>query len=116
MNDHVPHDVAPPSIVDHATALKAEAIVKDAGQFWLALLMCIFCTALGALIVPIWYGVRLAQWHGLAKANPILVGDGPPMSLQLRFQRARTFLLIGVIGGCCLLGVQLLAVAVILSS
>ena len=33
---------------------KVDAIIKDANQFRLAIIICIFCSGLGVIIIPIW--------------------------------------------------------------
>jgi hypothetical protein len=82
---------------DQATLRKIEAIIKDAGQFWLAILMCIFCTGLGAIIIGPWYFVRLIQWNSIARAQPMLLDPAVPRgSLAQRFQSARIKLIIGI--------------------
>ena len=84
-------EVAPGSVQ------KIEAIIKDAGQFWLAILMCIVCTGLGALIIGPWYLVRLVQWHAIARAQPMLVDPNALRgSLARRFQTAKIKLVIGM--------------------
>ena len=81
---------------------KAEAIIKDAGQFWLAIIISI----LGTIINPIWYTVRLIQWNGLAKKYPaLLASDVPAKSMQARFKSSQWKLITGVVAGlimfCC---------------
>lgn len=79
---------------------KAEAIIKDAGQFWLAIIICIACSILGAIIIPIWYTVRLIQWNGLAKKYPaLLASDVPAKSMQARFKSSQWKLITGVVAG-----------------
>ncbi|WP_075084636.1 hypothetical protein [Mariniblastus fucicola] len=79
---------------------KADAIIKDASQFWLAIFLCILCSALGALIIPIWYFVRLLQWNSLAKKYPDLVPDSPiPGSLSADFKSAQWKLIVGLAVG-----------------
>ena len=80
---------------------KANAIIKDAGQFWLAGILCIFCALIGAVIVPIWYSIRLFQWHGLRKRFPALMNiDAAPGSLSKKFQSAQWKLIVGLAIGC----------------
>lgn len=83
---------------------KAEAIIKDAGQFWLAIIICICCSAIGALIIGPWYLVRLLQWNTLSSTYPYLQQSGPPNSLAARFQGAKIKLIIGMASGVVILG------------
>ncbi len=104
---------APPQTnLDPVTQKKVEAIVKDAGQFWLAILMCIVCSALGSIIIGPWYLVRLLQWSSLAKSHPVLMTpDSPRGSLPQKFQSAKIKLIIGILfGGLIFIGVALLFV------
>jgi len=88
---------ASPEIAEKATMAKIEAIIKDAGQFWLAILLCIFCSALGSLIIGPWYFVRLLQWNSIARAQPMLLEPTVPKgSIAQRFQTARIRLIIGI--------------------
>ena len=90
--------------VDPATLRKIEAVIKDAGQFWLAILLCILCSALGSLIIGPWYLVRLMQWQKLANEHPMLVDPGVPRgSIAQRFQSAKTKLIIGIAFGALML-------------
>lgn len=90
----------PPEVVS-----KAEAIIKDAGQFWLAIIICICCSALGSIIIGPWYLVRLLQWNSLSSAHPQLREMGaPPNSLAARFQGAKIKLIIGMSFGVLMLG------------
>jgi hypothetical protein len=83
--------------IDPASLKKIEAIIKDAGQFWLAILMCIVCSALGSIIIGPWYLVRFLQWNSMAKAQPMLLTrDVPRGSLAQRFQSAKIKLIIGM--------------------
>jgi hypothetical protein len=43
--------------VDAALLAKVNAINKDAGQFWLAMLLCLLCSALGSLIIGMVFGI-----------------------------------------------------------
>lgn len=82
---------------DPATLAKIEAIIKDASQFWLAILLCIFCSALGAVLIGPWYLVRLLQWNAIAQSYPQLLDPyAPPGSLPQRFQSARKRLFVGI--------------------
>ena len=79
---------------------KLETVIKDAGQFWIAIILCLFCSAIGAFIVPIWYLVRLMQWNSLAKRYPSLVADSvPPNSIQAKFKSSQWKLIVGIVVG-----------------
>ncbi|MAD80404.1 MAG: hypothetical protein CMJ50_06120 [Planctomycetaceae bacterium] len=81
-----------------------EAIIKDAGQFWLAIIMCIVCTGLGALIIGPWYLIRLIQWNSIARAQPMLLAPNVLRgSLEQRFQSAKIKLIIGISFGAVIL-------------
>ena len=88
---------APEGNLDPALLKKVEAIIKDAGQFWLAILMCVFCTGLGAVIIGPWYLVRLLQWHSIAQAQPMLLNPHVPLgSISQKFQSAKWKLITGL--------------------
>ena len=83
--------------IDPAALKKIEAIIKDAGQFWLAILICILCSALGSIIIGPWYLVRFLQWNSMAQAQPMLLDPNAPRgSLAQRFQSAKIKLIIGM--------------------
>ena len=89
---------------DPASLKKIEAIISDAGQFWLAIIMCLVCTGLGALIIGPWYLVRLIQWNSMAKAQPMLLAPNVLRgSLEQRFQSAKIKLIIGISFGAVIL-------------
>ena len=105
-----------PFAIDPADRIKIDAVIKDAGQFWLAIALCILCSAIGALIIPFWYLARLLQWNGLAKKYPALTVQGaPPGSLQAKFQSSQWKLIVGIaVGGgifLCVLAYFLILVA-----
>lgn len=88
---------AAPEGIDPASVRKIEAIIKDAGQFWLAILLCMVCTGFGAIIIGPWYFVRFLQWNSLARDQPALLTPGAPRgSLVQRFQSAKTKLVAGM--------------------
>ncbi len=90
--------------VDAALLAKVNAINKDAGQFWLAMLLCLLCSALGSLIIGVWYGVRLLQWNAIAKSQPLLmVPNAAPGSVAAKFQGAKIKLIIGMVFGIVIL-------------
>lgn len=87
-----------------ADTTKIEAIAKDAGQFWLAILICIVCSSIGTLLITPWYGVRLAQWYSMKNRYPQLMDPhAPPKSLAKRFQSAQVKLMIGIVFGIVML-------------
>ena len=93
-----------PAGVDPALLAKINAIVKDAGQFWLAMILCLCCSALGSVIIGIWYAVRLMQWNAIANSQSwLMVPNAPSGSLQAKFQGARTKLIIGMVFGFVIL-------------
>ena len=99
---------------DHA---KAEAIIKDAGQFWLAMIICLFCSLIGAIIIPIWYTVRLLQWSRLSKKYPALMAaDVPRKTFQKKFQSSQWKLITGLVFGLVILSLLALYFVVALSS
>lgn len=103
--------------VDPGTVQKAEAIIKDAGQFWLAILMCIFCSALGSIIIAPWYLVRLLQWNSLATRQPMLVDPNVPKgSLAQRFQAAKIKLILGICFGGVAFLISLVTILVLIGS
>jgi hypothetical protein len=107
----------PPGAVDPRTVEKVEAIIKDAGQFWLAILMCIFCSGLGSIIIGPWYLVRLLQWNSLATSQPMLVDPHVSRgSIAHRFQSAKIKLIIGICFGAVTLVLTVLVVAVLIAS
>jgi hypothetical protein len=118
--DDQPNPFAPPTPVtdspaasqaqfDPAAVKKIEAVVKDAGQFWLAILLCIFCSGLGAIIIGPWYFVRLLQWNALAKHQPMLLDPSVPRgSLAQKFQSAKVKLIIGMCFGAVILVLSVL--------
>lgn len=106
-----------PGGVDPRTVEKAEAIIKDAGQFWLAILMCFLCSALGSVIIAPWYLVRLLQWNSLAKSQPMLLDPNVPQgSLAYRFQAAKIKLIIGICFGAVAFLVTVVTIIVLISS
>jgi hypothetical protein len=84
---------------------KAEAVVKDADQFWLAIILCFICSALGIILIGPWYLIRILQWQSLSSQYPILMDtNAPPKTLPYRFQRAKTKLIIGIAFGGMIVG------------
>ncbi len=85
-------------------AKRLEAVIKDANQFWLAILLVFVCTCLGSIIIGPWYFVRFLQWQKLAEKYPGLLNVPVPLgSLADRFQRAKLKLLAGAISGLLIL-------------
>ncbi len=108
-----PLDVA----IDPVAIVKAKAIIKDAGQFWIAILLCIFCTGLGAIIIGPWYLIRLVQWSSLARSQPMLVDPNVPHgSIAQRFQSAKPKLIIGICFGAAVLLLVALAMASLIAT
>ena len=105
-----------PINLDPKDRKKAEAVIKDAGQFWLAIVLCFVCSAIGALIVPIWYLIRLLQWHSLAGKYPELLAEGvPSSSIQAKFKSSQWKLIVGMaVGAVMFAGVGLYFVLLIL--
>ena len=89
---------------DAPTLKKIDAIIKDAGQFWIAIALCFLCTALGLVVIGPWYLVRLLQWNSLARTYPkLLESNVPRNSLAKSFQSAKTKLIIGICFGVLIL-------------
>ena len=79
---------------------KIQGIVNEAGQFWLAIILCLFCSGLGMIAIGPWYGIRLFQWYSMSKQHPQLLAPGhPPGSLPKRFQSAQWKLWVGLSAG-----------------
>ncbi len=88
---------------------KIEAIIKDAGQFWLAMVICVLCSGIGMFIIPIWYGVRLVQWGRFSSRYPFLLSPGAaPGSLPQKFTSSRWKLIVGLVFGIAMVGVYFL--------
>ncbi|PHS09134.1 MAG: hypothetical protein COA78_12240 [Blastopirellula sp.] len=86
--------------MDEADQKKIAAIIKDAGQFWVAIILCVFCIGLGGFIVPIWYLVRLLQWNKFAKKYPELVNPNSPKgSVAAQFRSSQWKLIVGIAFG-----------------
>ena len=85
--------------IPEADRKKIEAIVKDASQFWVVILICFVCTACGALIAPIWYTVRLVQWSGFANKYTVLREPAIPGTMQQKFQSSQWKLIVGIVFG-----------------
>jgi hypothetical protein len=89
--------------IPNADLKKAEAIIKDAGQFWLAILICFLCSALGMIVIGPWYLRRLIQWNGLASKYPSLMQPTVEFgSLPQRFQSSKWKLITGLVVGLVL--------------
>lgn len=79
---------------------KIQSLVRDASQFWLAIVLCFFCSAIGALIIPFWYTFRLFQWSSLAKQYPSLTEQNAPKgSMEAKFQSSKWKLVVGLVFG-----------------
>lgn len=102
--------------VDPALQKKIEAIIKDAGQFWLAIIMCIICTGVGGIIIGPWYLVRLLQWNSIAREQPMLLDPNVPRgSIADKFQSAKIKLIIGMGFGILILSCVALMIVVSMS-
>ncbi|TWU51851.1 hypothetical protein [Rubripirellula reticaptiva] len=76
---------------------KAEAIIKDARQFWLGILLCFLCSGFGMVIIGPWYLTRLLQWNKMSKQHPFLMNpEALPLSLPKRFQSSKWKLMAGL--------------------
>jgi hypothetical protein len=90
--------------MDAATLKQFDAIVKDANQFWIAILLCLLCSGIGSVLIGVWYLSRLVQWNSMSKAYPLLMVENPPPgSMAARFQAAKAKLIIGLVVGIVLL-------------
>jgi hypothetical protein len=90
----------PPAWAANPEQKKIEAVIKDANQFWLAIVLCIFCSGIGAILIGPWYFFRLLQWGSIARAQPALLDPNVPRgSLEQRFQSARWKLIVGICVG-----------------
>ncbi|MCA9248911.1 MAG: hypothetical protein KDA42_17410 [Planctomycetales bacterium] len=95
--DSMPSLSPAPENIDPAQLKKIQAIIKDAGQFWLAILMCFFCGAIGPIIIGPWYLVRLIQWNSLAREEPLLLDPNVRQgSIAQKFQAAKIKLILGM--------------------
>ena len=91
--------------LDGPDHVKAEAIIKDAGQFWVAIILCVLCSLIGPIIVPIWYTVRLVQWNRLSNKYPdLMVAHVSRGTFQAKFQSAQWKLITGLVFGYLMLG------------
>jgi hypothetical protein len=62
-----------------------------------AIIMCIVCSGVGALIIGPWYLVRLMQWNSLARKYPALLERAVARHrIEARFQSAKIKMLIGI--------------------
>jgi uncharacterized integral membrane protein len=101
---------------DPAGLRRIQAVTKDAGQVWLAILMGFVCTALTWVLICPWFAYRLHSWNRLSREYPQLLAPGAaPGSIEAKFQRARVELITGLVVGVVmlLLFVVLIAGAVI---
>jgi hypothetical protein len=92
---------------------KIEAVIKDARQFWLAILLSFLCSIIGFLLIGPWYVIRLVQWSRLSGKYPALMTPNPPHgTLEQRFQSSRWKLIVGLVAGLMffiLIGLLMLA-------
>ena len=117
-NPYASPPVIPPSVpsvpehgieIDAGDQVRADAIINEAGEVWVMMIMCIPCCLAGVLVLP-FYAIRLVQWNQLANRYPELVASNvPPKSFQAKFKAARWKLTTGlVIGGIILVGILML--------
>ena len=86
--------------MDPSDRKKLDAVVKDANQFWIAILFCFLCSALGLVIIGPWYLVRLLQWNRLGNTYPELRQSTPTAgTIVQQYQSARWKLMTGLIFG-----------------
>lgn len=111
----------PPSNQQHAALPIAEPdlktiqiIIKDAGQFWLAIILCLLCSGIGSLIIGPWYISRLMQWSRLKNKYPGLMDPAPPKTLPTNFQNAQWKLIVGITFGGIILLLVLLYIGLII--
>ncbi len=84
---------------------KVKAIIRDAKQFWIAIICCFLCTPIACAVVIPWYFNRLKDWSKMAEADPKLVQkDSPYGATAKQFRSAKTKLKIGV-GFACFCGI-----------
>ncbi len=108
---------ASPAQFDPVSQKKIDAIIKDAGQFWLAIIMCVFCTGLGSIIIGPWYLVRLLQWNSIATSQPLLLDPNAPRgSIAQKFQSAKTKLIVGMSFGAVFFLLALLFVVITIAT
>jgi len=89
---------------DPATQREVEAVIKDGGQVWLAVLIGFVCTAVAWIVICPWFLYRLHCWNTLSRNYPALLAPNvPPGSLEARFQSARSRLIVGVVIGAVML-------------
>jgi hypothetical protein len=93
-------------VKDPVIIKQAEAVIKDAGQVILAVLIGFMCTGLAAFVIGPYYLYRLHCWNRLAQRCPALVAAGAPLgSLEQRFQAAKGKLMVGVTIGAILFAI-----------
>ena len=96
--------------IPKADLKRAKAVVKDADQFWLAILLCFLCVALAPFLIGPWYLSRRLAWQSLGTKYPVLMdSSAPPNTFPGRFQRANTKLFIAFAFGGVMLGIMVLA-------
>ncbi len=89
---------------DPVTVKKVEAVIKDASQVVLAVLIGFLCTGFAWLLIGPWFFYRLLCWNRLAREYPsLLLGGAPVGSLEQRFQASRGRLIGGLIVGAVML-------------
>jgi hypothetical protein len=123
-NGDSPNPYSAPSIMPTSTPSPAipiaepdlktiQIIIKDAGQFWLAIILCFLCSGIGSLIIGPWYISRLLQWSKFKNKYPALMDPAPPKTLPTNFQNAQWKLIVGITFGGIILMMVLLYIALV---
>lgn len=111
---HIGTEYAVP--MDPATVKKFNAIIKDANQFWIAILLCLLCSGIGSVVIGAWYLARLLQWNAMNKAYPLLMVENPlPGSMAAKFQAAKVKLIVGLVFGVVMLFLVLLYILMVVA-
>lgn len=93
---------------------KIEAILKDAKQVTIGILMCLFLVAIGGFIIGPWYFYRAIQWNSFSKKYPFLVDPNAARdSLAGEFTSAKSNLYLGVIIGAIFITIYTFGIAVV---
>ncbi len=84
--------------------VKIEAILSDAKQVGVAILICLLCSLIGSLLIGPWYYKRFKEWERYSRRYPVLLDPNAPYgSLSQRFRDARSKLQTGYIFGFIIL-------------
>ncbi len=113
----IPLRTETPIQIDDPTHTKIKAIIKDADQFWLAILLCLLCSGIGSIVIGVWYLVRLLQWNSMSQAQPLLMVANPtPGSIAAKFQGAKIKLIAGFAFGILMLLLVFAYIAIVIFS